>query len=158
LANIIEYKGYQAKIEYSSEDKVFFGKVLDISDTIIFEINNSNEVESVFKNVIDDYLDMCSKINKEPSKKFSGNFNVRISPELHKKAVKNARLSNITLNKYIENAIEAYANKRSGFYTLNLHFYDNYDADRKELSKIKRELWTKSVCIKRSHRNVSYFQ
>ena len=31
MANIIEYKGYQAKIEYSSEDKVFFGKVLDIT-------------------------------------------------------------------------------------------------------------------------------
>ena len=47
MANIIEYKDIRLK-RIQFEDKVFLVR-FDISDTIIFEINNSNEVESVSK-------------------------------------------------------------------------------------------------------------
>ncbi len=37
MTNTLEYKGYKASIEYSIEDKVYYGKLLDMSDLVTFE-------------------------------------------------------------------------------------------------------------------------
>ena len=57
----IKYKDYTAKIEYSEPDKVFWGKVLDITDTILFEGNTLREVKAAFYEAIDDYLIICEE-------------------------------------------------------------------------------------------------
>lgn len=36
MSNIIKYKGYIGSIEYSSEDKLFFGKIELIDDLVTF--------------------------------------------------------------------------------------------------------------------------
>jgi len=43
---------------------------------------------------------------KAPEKPFSGKFVVRTSPELHSRAVVAAKRMGLSLNKYIEKAIE----------------------------------------------------
>jgi predicted HicB family RNase H-like nuclease len=45
-------------------------------------------------------------LGKEPEKPFKGKFPARINPELHKKAAFIALQKNISLNKYVEIAIE----------------------------------------------------
>lgn len=55
--NIFEYKGYRASIEFSAEDSTLYGKVLDIDDKILFEIENPNLAFEVFKATIDEYLE-----------------------------------------------------------------------------------------------------
>lgn len=113
MSNIVEYKGYQAIIEYSAKDATLFGKVMDIDDRIIFEIENPSKTEEVFKSVIEDYLEMCKEVSKEPCKPYKGSFNVRISPELHKKAVQEARKKQKSLNAFIELAIKYYFLEKS---------------------------------------------
>ncbi|MBQ9482773.1 MAG: type II toxin-antitoxin system HicB family antitoxin [Ruminiclostridium sp.] len=105
MNSTIEYKGYQALIEYSVEDSVLYGKVLDIDDKIIFEIERPSDAAKIFKDVIDDYLELCRETNKEPNKPYKGVFNVRIAPDLHKKAVRAARSSKVSLNSFVESAI-----------------------------------------------------
>lgn len=56
MNNIIEYNGYQAVIEYSAEDATLFGKVMDIDDRILFEIEEPCKAKEVFKDVIEDYI------------------------------------------------------------------------------------------------------
>lgn len=56
--NIIEYNGYQALIEYSAEDSTLFGKVLDIDDKVIFEIDNPKDAIAIFKEIINDYMEI----------------------------------------------------------------------------------------------------
>jgi len=34
MANVLDYKGYLATLEYSSEDKVFYGKLEMIEDLV----------------------------------------------------------------------------------------------------------------------------
>lgn len=34
--NLLHYKGYSARLEYSAGDKVFYGKILDIDDPVDF--------------------------------------------------------------------------------------------------------------------------
>ena len=105
MKNLMEYKEYYAKIEYSSEDDIFFGSIIGIDDSISFEGNSISELKKVFHEAVDDYLDMCRKMGKEPQKYYKGSFNVRIAPEVHRKAILLARSKRISLNKFVEKAI-----------------------------------------------------
>ena len=134
MNNIIEYKGYQALIEFSAEDTTLFGKVLDVDDKIIFEIDNPSDAKLIFKEVIDDYLEFCKENNKEPCKPYRGVFNVRVSPELHKKAVQLSRKQNLTLNAFIESAIRCQVEKREQPSVVNIYLNSisekfNYSSD-----------------------------
>lgn len=55
---------------------------------------------------MDFYLDWCAERNKEPEKPFSGKLLVRTSPELHSRAAVAAARLGLSLNKYVEKAIE----------------------------------------------------
>ena len=83
--NLLHYKGYSAKPEYSVEDKVFYGKLLGIDDLVDFYSENAKNIETEFHKAVDDYLTFCAEIGKEPQKEYSGMFNVRIPPELHRR-------------------------------------------------------------------------
>lgn len=102
----MEYKGYFAVPEYSVEDEVFHGKVLGINDLVDFEAESVPEMKEAFKEAVDDYLEFCKEIGKEPEKTYSGCFNVRISSELHRTAAIRASALKVTLNRYVEMAIE----------------------------------------------------
>jgi len=65
-----------------------YGKIEGINDLVTFEGNSVSELKNSFKEVVDDYIELCQKANKEPTKSFEGTFNVRLTPELHKKAYK----------------------------------------------------------------------
>ena len=106
--NILRYKGYSAKPDYSSDDKLFYGRILGIDDLVDFSAENAKELEHEFQNAVDDYIEFCAEIGKEPQKEYSGAFNVRISPELHQRISVLAQSEGISLNKAVERAIAAF--------------------------------------------------
>lgn len=101
------YKGYSARPEYSAEDGVFFGRLLGINDLVNFESENVEDLEEEFHKAVDDYLEFCAEIGKQPQKEYSGLFNVRIPPELHREVSVFAQAEGVTLNKAVEQAIRA---------------------------------------------------
>lgn len=67
MNNIMRYKGYWAKIQYSEEDKCFCGKIEGLKNALIlFEGKNVEELKNDFKNAIDDYLETCKELKEEP--------------------------------------------------------------------------------------------
>ena len=106
MSNTIEYNGYIGTIEYSQEDKCFFGKLDMINDLVTFEATNANDLEENFKNAVDEYIETCKQLGREPQKAFKGVFNVRTGSELHMAAVRNALKMGISLNSYIKSLIE----------------------------------------------------
>ena len=106
--NILEYKGYHTKIEFDSEGCVLRGKIEGINDLIAFECEDMKNVEKEFQDAVDDYLQFCKEVGKEPDKEYKGTFNVRINPELHKKLVYVAMKNGDTLNASVEKAIQKY--------------------------------------------------
>lgn len=64
MSNIIDYRGYRAIIEFSAEDSTLFGKVIDIDDKIIFEVDNPCNAKSIFQKVIDDYIELRKEMEK----------------------------------------------------------------------------------------------
>jgi len=111
MANTIEYKGYIGSIEYSSEDKCFFGKLEMIDDLVTFEADNAQELEENFRNSVDEYLETCKTLGREPQKIYKGVFNVRIEPELHKRVYQEALKAGISLNSFVRQALSKEVSK-----------------------------------------------
>ena len=106
--DVMEYKGYHTRIEFDSVSKVLHGKIEGINDLITFESDSVSEIESEFHKAVDDYLKFCEEIGQEPDKEYKGTFNIRITPELHKKLVEISFMNNESLNNTVERAIDFY--------------------------------------------------
>lgn len=105
MNNTMEYKGYVGSVEFSEEDALFFGKVLGVRALISYEGENAHDLIDDFHSAVDDYLELCATEGVEPEKAYKGSFNVRISPELHKKAAIAAMAKQISLNRFVEESI-----------------------------------------------------
>jgi len=110
MKTYFEYKGYRGTVMFSSEDMVFFGTVHGINDTVTFEGETPQELEIAFREAVDDYLDLCERLGKEPEKAYKGQFNVRISPELHRTCAMKAIEEGASLNQIVEKALVYYVN------------------------------------------------
>lgn len=60
------FKGYAARIEYSDEDFCFIGRIAGINDVVGFHAESVTELKAAFEEAVDDYLDTCKKLNREP--------------------------------------------------------------------------------------------
>ncbi len=81
--------------------------VINTRDIITFQGESVGELKKAFEDSVDDYLQWCEEDGVSPEKPYSGRLNLRLSPETHKKAAINAKKKGISLNKYIEKAIES---------------------------------------------------
>ncbi|MBK7372960.1 MAG: type II toxin-antitoxin system HicB family antitoxin [Saprospiraceae bacterium] len=106
MTDILQYKDFIGSIHFSTPDEVFYGKLEGVSDLVTFEGSNVKELKKSFKEAVEDYIELCLSLKKSPYKSFKGTFNVRIKPELHSKAFAKAILAGMTLNQFVEDAIE----------------------------------------------------
>lgn len=106
MNSILEYKGYHAEIKFDADDEIFVGEVFGIADSLSFHGQSTSEIKEMFHQSIDNYLKLCKDIGKNPDKEFKGVFNVRITPENHKKAALEAKKRGIKLNQFVSDAIE----------------------------------------------------
>ena len=106
MNNTIQYKGYVGSVEFSEEDGIFFGKVMGIRSLISYEGETAKELLADFHGAVDDYLETCKAEGKEPEVAFKGSFNIRISPELHKKIFIYTTERQMSMNKYIEETLQ----------------------------------------------------
>lgn len=106
--NILEYKGYHTKIEFDSVDRVLHGKIEGINDLVTFESNDVTTIEDEFHKAVEDYLVFCEEIGQPPEKEYKGSFNIRITPELHKKLVLISYENSESLNSCIERALRLF--------------------------------------------------
>ncbi|MDE6956816.1 MAG: type II toxin-antitoxin system HicB family antitoxin [Lachnospiraceae bacterium] len=113
MKSILEYKGYCAKIQYSADDGVLFGKIEGINDLVNFESENAKEIEREFQGAVDDYLEFCEEIGKQPDKTYKGTFNVRIAPELHRELSMISLKTDKSLNQVVEEAIKLFVSGES---------------------------------------------
>ncbi len=108
MNNIIQYKGYIGTVEFSEEDGLLFGKVLGIRALLSYEGDTVQSLIEDFHAVIDDYLALCEEEGTTPEKSYKGSFNIRIAPDLHRKAAIYAIVHQVSLNHVVENALEQY--------------------------------------------------
>ena len=105
MTNQLRYKEFIGNVNFSEEDGVFFGKVLGIADSISFEGDSVQALTEDFHSAIDEYLQLCAEVGKDPRKSYKGSFSIRISPELHREAAVIAGRHGMSLNAFVEKAI-----------------------------------------------------
>lgn len=101
------YKGYSGSIEYSDEDRSFFGTVQGLRHThILFEGDSVDSLRKDFEESIEFYLDCCREDGVEPEKPYSGKLVLRMPSDLHGEAAEQAAKLGISLNEFITRAIK----------------------------------------------------
>ena len=108
----IIYKDFIGTVHFSTDDELFYGKIEGINYLVTFEGVSVKELRLAFEEAVDDYLGLCADMKKEPFKSFKGSFNVRISPDLHKKAYRFAVEEGVSLNQFIQLAVEHEINQK----------------------------------------------
>ena len=98
----MSYKGYSARVEYDDEDGIFVGRIAGIRDGVGFHADSVAELREAFHEAVEDYLETCASIGKEPQKAFSGQMMFRVNPELHRRAAVAAELAGKSLNQWAE--------------------------------------------------------
>lgn len=111
MTNVMTYKGYQARIEYDDDDGIMFGKIAGITDSVSFHGESVAELKAAFREAVDDYVETCAKVGKEPQKSFSGKMMLRVPPEVHRSAALAAELAGVSLNQWGEDALRMSANQ-----------------------------------------------
>ncbi len=57
MLNILEYRGYRAKIEFDAEDELFVGTIMDIEDIITFHATSVQDLNSRFRRCVNHQLE-----------------------------------------------------------------------------------------------------
>ena len=103
--NTLKYKGYIGSVAYSEPDKVFYGKLEGIDDLVNYEGESVQELTSAFHEAVEDYLIFCEEHNCKPEKSYSGAFNVRVAPCLHRDIANLAAEEGISINAFVKRAL-----------------------------------------------------
>ena len=111
---VLKYKGFIASIDYSEDDEVFYGKISGINDLILFEGSSVEELKNSFEEAVEDYLELCREVNKDPYKSFKGSFNVRIPKDLHRQLYIRAQKAGLSLNQFIKRILEKEVGQAAG--------------------------------------------
>jgi predicted HicB family RNase H-like nuclease len=106
MKNLMRYKGFLGSVYFSPEDDCFHGRIEGIDDLVSFEGRSVDELKKSFREAVEDYLELCRTVGKNAARSYRGTFNVRISPELHKKAVRKSISEGISLNRLVRRALE----------------------------------------------------
>lgn len=104
----LSFNGYHGSIETEVADNVLHGKILFISDLVTYEAETLAQLQIGFQAAVQDYIETCQAIGKTPQKSLTGQFNVRVGEDLHKRASIRALTDNKTLNGVVVGALEAY--------------------------------------------------
>ena len=103
--NTMTYQGYAASIEYSDDDECFVGHIAGIKDRVGFHGESVTELKNAFQEAVEDYLETCIAVGKEPQKPYSGKLMLRIPPELHASIATAAQVSGQSINQWISSAL-----------------------------------------------------
>ncbi len=56
MKNILKYKGFVGSVNFSVEDRAFYGKVEGINDLVTFEGTTVDELKEAFKYMVEEHI------------------------------------------------------------------------------------------------------
>lgn len=59
----LEYKGYTGSIEYDFEDKIYYGQILNINDSISYHADNVIDLYDHYRETVDFYIEFKNTNN-----------------------------------------------------------------------------------------------
>ena len=105
MSKSMTYQGYSARVEFEDENGIFTGRIAGISDGVGFHADTVEDLRAAFHDAVEDYLETCAAVGKDPQRAFSGQMMFRVKPEVHRKAALAAELSGKSLNQWAEEVL-----------------------------------------------------
>ena len=106
---MVNYNHYTYRITWSNEDQEFVGLCSEFPSLSYLDEDRSTALEGITNLVKDVVADMEANNEKIPTpiaeKTYSGKFQVRITPQLHRKLAIEAAEENVSLNRYISSKL-----------------------------------------------------
>jgi predicted HicB family RNase H-like nuclease len=107
---MMEYKGYQATVEYDDEADLFHGEVLNTRAVITFQGRSVDDLRRELAESVEDYLEWCAERGKEPEKPYSGRLLVRTTPEIHRAVATAAARERESVNAWVSRTLATATN------------------------------------------------
>ena len=104
--NTMSHKGYTARVEYDERDNIFVGRILGIRSIISFHGETVAELRTEFEHAVKDYLSECKKEGVAPEKPASGKLLLRVTPEIHGRALVAAQAAGKSLNQWATEVLQ----------------------------------------------------
>lgn len=123
MKDSMSYKGFTGSAELDLEAGSIRGKILFITDLVTFEAETAKEIVVEFHAAVDDYLETCKTLGREPLKPCSGTFNVRIGPELHQKLSVYSVCKEESINNLIKIAVSRFLEDPEQKAVVHNHFH-----------------------------------
>jgi predicted HicB family RNase H-like nuclease len=102
---MVNHKHYTYRVIWSEEDQEFVGLVAEFPSLSYLHKNQPNALKGIVDLVEHVVADMIANGETPPEpiadKQYSGKFQIRISPEKHRKLAIEAKEANISLNRLI---------------------------------------------------------
>jgi predicted HicB family RNase H-like nuclease len=111
MSQTLHHRGYDGSVLYSAEDKLLYGRLLGIRDSITYEGDGVASLEASFKEAVDEYIADCAQDGRKPETPYKGSFNVRVAVDLHQRAARFAEQHEIALNTVVQNALTQFLSK-----------------------------------------------
>ena len=104
--NIMEVDGFKAKIEFDPDLDLFRGEVLGLNGSADFYGKSPASLRKEFRNSLKIFLEVCEEKGVEPTKEYSGKFNLRIPPSLHSEISARATAANKSINQWVSEVLK----------------------------------------------------
>jgi predicted HicB family RNase H-like nuclease len=136
----LQYKGFLGSIEMDLDEFFMFGELLFINDLITYEAKSLEDLQREFEASVDDYLETCKKLERNPQKPYSGTFNVRIGAELHRQVAMHSLLLGTSINDFVKIAVQEKIEDKKHIHN-HIHYHSSEMVEDVTFGK-KEELWT----------------
>lgn len=109
--DILKFKGYEGTAELDMERGLCCGRLLLIDDLVTYEASSPADLQREFEAAVDDYIQTCRELGRQPQVPLKGVFNVRVPPVLHKALVLRAAEERVSLNEVVTRACDAFVSQ-----------------------------------------------
>jgi predicted HicB family RNase H-like nuclease len=79
----------------------FHGRIVGLQDVVTFQGVSPEELRREMAESVEDYLEFCAEVGKEPERPCRGEFLIRTTPELHRAVAVEAEASGMSLNAWV---------------------------------------------------------
>jgi predicted HicB family RNase H-like nuclease len=109
--NMMEVGDYKAKAEYDPELDQFRGEILGLNGSADFYGKTPASLRKGFKNSLKVFLEVCEEQGIEPTKNYSGKFNLRIPSRLHREITAHATAADKGINEWVSEILKRSVNE-----------------------------------------------
>jgi len=98
MINVMEIDGFHAVISFDPDINLVRGEFIDLNGGAEFYAGDAESLRREGQTSLKVFLDMCREDGVEPRRQFSGRFNLRLPPDLHRDLAAAAAAEGKSLN------------------------------------------------------------